>query len=172
MFTKVDIEKYFVAEKNLGLIAAVVGIAAALVAIYFTWFQNQNSFLKGIAIPLTVIGIFYCIAGYTVYKRSDGQRISNVYNYDLGPNALKNEELPRMQKVMKNFVVLRYAEVTLALLGIGLFLYFRSNDNRQWWAGLGMGLAIMAALALVADYFAEQRGHVYTKGLTEFTKDF
>jgi hypothetical protein len=42
-----------------------------------------------------------------------------------------------------------------------------SND---FWRGLGLGLAIMALLALTADFFAEKRGHVYLNGLKEFTK--
>jgi hypothetical protein len=49
-----------------------------------------------------------------------------------------------------------------------LFLYFRANADRQLWSGLGIGLFIMAILALGADYFAEKRGHVYLNGVKEF----
>ena len=71
---------------------------------------------------------------------------------------------------MKNFIIYRYVEIALALAGIGLFLYFKNNDAQQLWKGFGLTLTIMAVFTLCADYFAEQRGHVYINGLKEFTK--
>lgn len=75
-----------------------------------------------------------------------------------------------MQAVMKNFVRYRYTEIALALIGFILFIYFRTNADKQFWAGLGIGLFCMALLALGADYFAEKRGHIYLKGLNSFVK--
>jgi hypothetical protein len=115
-----------------------------------------------------LIGLLLDIIGYTVYKRSDSDRIRNVYAYDMNPSQLKNEELPRMKTVMKNFVLYRYTEIALALAGIGLFFYFRQNPDRFFWKGFGLTLAIMAVTALAADYFAEKRGKIYTKGIESF----
>jgi uncharacterized membrane protein len=58
----------------------------------------------------------------------------------------------------------------LAITGIALFLYFRNNATQTFWKGFGLTLTIMALLALTADYFAEARGKIYTKGLQEFTQ--
>src|SRR5437762_4412597 len=99
MFSKQDIEKYFLAEKQLGLLFIVVGAVAIVLAIIF-FFLLKTSFYKGAAIPLLVIGLIQLIAGTTVYKRSDNDRIRNVYAYDMNPGQLKNEELPRMQAVI------------------------------------------------------------------------
>jgi hypothetical protein len=58
----------------------------------------------------------------------------------------------------------------LALIGIGLFLYFRSYPGQAFWKGLGFTLAIQALLMLGADYFAEQRGKGYQQNLQEISK--
>jgi drug/metabolite transporter (DMT)-like permease len=167
MFTKTDIEKYFVAEKQESLLFMLIGIAGIITAIVFFFFLKEN-FYKGAAIPLLLIGLLLGVIGYTVYKRSDEDRKRNVYAYDMNPAQLKEKELPRMKTVMKNFVIYRYTEIILALAGIGLFIYFRNDADKQFWKGLGLALAIMALLTLIADYAAEKRGKVYTKGIESF----
>jgi hypothetical protein len=86
----------------------------------------------------------------------------------MNPGELKEKEIPRMEAVMKNFILYRYFEIVLAVTGIVLFFYFRTNAAKQFWCGLGIGLAAMAALALFADYFAEKRGHIYLQGLRSY----
>ena len=167
MFTKADIEKYFIAEKQESLLFLFIGIAGVVAAIVFFFFLKTN-FYKGAAIPLLLIGLLLGIVGYTVYKRSDGDRQRNVYAYDMNPDELKTKELPRMKTVMKFFVIYRYTELFLLLTGIALFYYSRNKETLQFWKGVGLSLAIMAFVALTADYFAEQRGKVYTKGIESF----
>ena len=169
MFTKADIEKYFSAEKSESLLFVLIGAAAVIAAIVFFFFIKTN-FYKGAAIPLLLVGMLLGIAGFTVYKRSDSDRLRNAYAYDMNPSQLKGKEIPRMEVVMKNFVVYRYTETALAVLGIGLFIYFRNDETKLLWKGVGVGLAVMALVALAADYFAEKRGQVYLDGLKEFTK--
>ena len=166
MFTKADIEKYFVAEKQESLIFMAIGVAGIILAIVF-FFVLKTNFYKGASIPLIAVGLLLGVVGYTVYKRSDSDRTRNVYAYDMNPSQLQNEELPRMKTVMKNFVIYRYTEIALALTGIFLFIYFRSSESHLFWKGLGLTLTIMALLALSADYFAEQRGKIYLDGLTK-----
>ena len=167
MFTKTDIEKYFNAEKSESLLFLLIGIAGIIAAISFYFFVKDN-FYKGAAIPLLLIGLLLGVVGFTVYKRSDADRIRVVYAYDLNPSELKQKEIPRMETVMKNFVLYRYVEIVLALAGIVLFFYCKNTIDQQFWKGLGAALAIMALIALTADYFAEQRGGVYLKGLQSF----
>ena len=169
MFTKTDIEKYFAAEKTESLIFVCIGIAAVVLALVFFFFLKSN-FHKGIALPLLLIAIIQITVGYTVYKRSDGDRKRNVYAYDLNPSELKGKEIPRMEKANKNFVLYRWIEIALLIAGIVLIFLYRSNAYKTFLYGLGLGLAIQAFLMLGADYFAEARARVYTKGLKEFAK--
>lgn len=167
MFTKTDIEKYFTAEKSESLLFLIIGIAGIIAAVVFFFFLKTN-FYRGAAIPLLLIGLLLGIVGFTVYKRSDADRIRNVYAYDANPSELRLKELPRMQTVMKNFAVYRWVEIVLAVTGIMLFFYFRNNEAQAFWKGFGLTLAVMALIALTADYFAEARGKVYLNGLQAF----
>ena len=167
MFSKTDIEKYFNAEKNASLLFITIGAAAIIAAIIFFFFIKTN-FYKGAAIPLLAIGLLVGIVGFTVYKKSDADRIRNVYAYDLNPTELREKEIPRMKTVMKNFAIYRWVEIVMALAGVVLFFYFKDNADKIFWKGFGLTLAIMAVTAFTADYFAAKRGHIYLKGLESF----
>jgi len=167
MLTKEAIEKYFLAEKAESLVFMAIGTAGILLAV-IVFFFLKTSFYKGTAIPLLLIGLLLGIVGFTVYKKSDEDRIRNVYALSMNPGELKEKELPRMELVMKNFVIYRYVEIALAILGFGLFFYFNNNQAQSFWKGVGIALAIMALLAVTADYFAEKRGRIYLDQLNTF----
>ena len=73
-----------------------------------------------------------------------------------------------MQKVMKSFVLYRYSQLFLLAIGILLYGYYARNLQQDFWRGVGLALALMAMMALVADYFAENRGKVYIQGIESF----
>lgn len=164
MLTKESIEKYFMAEKSESLVFMAIG-AAAIIAAIICFFMLKSAMCKGAAIPFLAIGLLLAIIGYTVYNRSDADRIKNVYALTMNPGDLKEKELPRMEQVMKNFVLYRYIEMGLSLLGIILLVYYYNNEAMAFWKGVGLALAIMAILALTADYFAAKRGEIYLKDL-------
>jgi hypothetical protein len=167
MFSKTDIEQYFSAEKQGSLFFLSVGIVAVIVAIIL-FFVLKTPFYKGAAIPMIIVGLIAGGIGFTIYKRSDDDRIRNVYAYDLNPDDLKQKEYPRMQKVMKSFKVIIIAEVVFLVAAIFLFFYFRTNITQQVWSGIGAGLFIMTVAALLLDVSAQSRAATYTKGLEAF----
>ena len=161
------IHKYFIGEKQESLLFLAVGIIAILLSVVFFFFMKTNpSFFKGAAIPLLLVGIIQTGVGYTVYERSDKQRMDIAYNIGVAPiEYTKNQELPRMETVMRKFIVYRWAEIALAFAGIVLSFLFRQDTDRVFWYGLGITLAIQAILMLGADYLAEKRGKNYTSEL-------
>ena len=167
MFTRADIEKYFNAEKEESRVFLTIGITAVVLALVYLLLLKTN-FYKGASIPLLLLGLLLILVGYTVMRRSDKDRIRNVYAYDMNPAELKEKELPRMKIVMRNFVIYRWLEIFLFGAGAGLYIYFIRDFENDFWRGFGLALAVMALIALMADYFAEKRGGVYTKGLEEF----
>jgi hypothetical protein len=164
MLTKTDIEKYFIAEKQESFLFLGIGIAAIIISLIgiFVW---KTQFWKGASIPLITIAILQIIVGFTVYTRSDADRIRVVYALDMNPTDLKEKELPRMETVNKNFVLYRYVEIVLLLVGIVLTILHRNNVDKQFMYGIAVALAIQAALMLGADYFAEKRALIYTAQL-------
>ena len=170
MFSKTDIEKYFMAEKQESMIFILVGTVAIIAAIAF-YFIIKSSFVKGAAWPLIAIGLIQVIVGFTVYTRSDGDRVKNVYAYDMNPGELKTKEIPRMETVNRNFVIYRWVELVLLAAGLVLILVNSRNPGGiSFWYGFGMALALQAFIMLGADYFAEKRAISYYKGLVEFTR--
>jgi hypothetical protein len=79
---------------------------------------------------------------------------------------IQTVEIPRMNKVMKNFVLYRYVEITLIFIGALLFF---TSANTNFWRGLGLGLFLQASLVLTLDYFAERRGFNYLNYLNSFS---
>lgn len=169
MLTKTDIEKYFLAEKQESLLFLIIGIAAIIIAVVgiFIW---KTQTWKGAAIPLIIIALIQITVGYTVYKRSDKDRVRVVYALDMNPDDLKTKELPRMEAVNKNFLIYRYVEIALLTIGILLAFYFRDNVEKQLWMGLGIALALQSFIMLGADFFAEKRAITYTQQLKEMVK--
>lgn len=169
MLTKTDIEKYFIAEKQESLLFLGIGIAAVIVALLgiFIW---KTQFWKGASIPLIIIAVLQIIVGFTVYNRSDADRIRVVYALDMNPTDLKEKELPRMETVNKNFVIYRYVEIALLIAGIAVAILYSNNVDKQFVFGIAVALAIQAALMLGADYFAEKRALIYTAQLKETVK--
>lgn len=163
------VHKYFIGEKQESLLFLIIGIAAVVAAVVFFFFIKTNpSLYKGMAIPLFAIGLIQLVVGYTVYARSDKQRLDVAYNIGTEPVMYsKSAELPRMKAVIKNFVIYRWTEIALILAGVVLIFLFRSNPDRSFLFGLGITLALQAAIMLGADHFAEKRGETYTKQLQD-----
>lgn len=161
------IHKYFIGEKQESLVFLIVGIIAILLAIAFFFFIKTNpSFYKGAAMPLLALGLVQGIVGYTVYSRSDKQRMDVSYKAGIEPvRFVKTEELPRMRTVMKKFTIYRWLEIVFVLIGLALIFCFRTNPDKTFWYGLGITLAIQAFLLLSADFIAERRGKIYTTKL-------
>ncbi|MFM9989703.1 hypothetical protein [Flavobacterium sp.] len=83
------------------------------------------------------------------------------------PFKIQTEEIPRMNVVMKNFVIYRYVEFALMLCGLILFFV---SPGQTILKGLGIGLFIQASLMLSLDFFAEKRGTEYLKQLITLSK--
>ncbi len=170
MLTPNDIEKYFVAEKQAGLVFLIIGMIAIVLGLVFI-FVFKTPFFKGAAIPLIVIGLIQAIAGTTIFRRSDGDRIRNVYAYKMDPSSLREKELPRMNTVNKNFMMLKVVEIIIIIAALFLIFYFRSNPDYIFWHGLGITLFMQALLILGADIMAETRAHLYTEKLAVFVEN-
>ncbi len=160
------VKTYFNAEKAESLVFFFLGIVAVSTAAWF-YFLKNDAFFRGAAWPLAIIGLIQLSVGSNIYFRSpkDMQRVENLIKND--PAGLQNIEIPRMEQVMKQFTILRWTEVALIATGLCLAFFFNKNP---FWRGIGIGLTVQAAAMLVADYYAETRGHVYLDALKNFFK--
>lgn len=151
------IVKYFTGEKLesflfLGL--GLLGIALAVIFLSVT----KTSFMKGIAIPFLLVSGLEIIVGLTLIYRSPKDIIRVETYLSEKTEMIQKEEIPRMEKVMRNFVIFRYTEITLIIIGVILMYCTRQNSL---WNGIGVGLFIQSSTVLLLDFFAERRGEVY-----------
>jgi len=86
----------------------------------------------------------------------------------MNPGQLKNNEFPRMQKVMKNFVVYRTVQIALLVLGVGLIFLYRDLPEKSFLYGIGITLTIQSVLMFTADFFAAKRAGYYTTEIENF----
>jgi hypothetical protein len=158
--------KYFNGEKAESYIFILIGVIAFAMALYFI-FVLKTSFWKGVAIPFFVVACLEFVVGYTIVTRSqkDINRVEQFVKSE--PQNIKTLEIPRMDKVLSNFVIYRYVEIALIILGMVL-MYSSMNDT--FWRGIGLGLFLQASIVLSLDFFAERRGHIYVQYLNEFTQ--
>jgi drug/metabolite transporter (DMT)-like permease len=169
MFSKSDIEKYFSAEKQGSLIFFIVGAIAISLALYF-FFSNKTQVYKGAAIPMILIGIVFLLVGFSVQRKTDSDRIRNVYAYDMKPVDFKEVELPRMQKLLADMAIYRWIEIGLFVSGFLIFIFLRKKPDFSFWSGFGLSLAIMALIAHGLDFMAKKPAIGYTEKVEIFVK--
>lgn len=161
-----SVVKYFNGEKAESYIFILIGLIAFALALYFL-FAVKTSFWKGVAIPFIIVSLLEFIVGYTIVNRSSKDIIRVQTYLTKEPQKIQLDEIPRMEKVLNNFVVYRYIEIVLIILGIAL-MYSSMNDT--FWRGIGLGLFSQASIVLCLDFFAERRGHIYIEYLKELVE--
>ncbi len=151
------IKTYFTAEKSESLVFMAIGLITISFSTY-ALFKWDDSFYKGFAIPVILIALIEIVVGGSVYFRTDKQinQLETLYQQD--KTAFTKAETPRMDTVMKNFLL--YKKVEVAFVVIGLLLIF-FVPTREFWLGIGVGMLLQGTLMLTADIFAERRGKEY-----------
>lgn len=167
MFTKTDIENYFTGEKTQASIIFFIGIAILLFAIIALFFFKTHMW-SGIAIAAGILAIIQLSLGGIVYQRSDKQRTDMVYNYDMNPQKIIDEEIPRMKQVNSNFTFYKICELITLAAGIFLIVAFRGNDSKQFWIGIGIALVIQSIIFLAIDSIASKRAKTYSEKMVTF----
>ena len=114
--------------------------------------------MRGISytfIPLSVLLLVICF-GIVWRTPKDIERVTSLYQ--VSTQKVKAEELPRMEKVMKSFSLLKRIEAVVFLIGLVILLVFW---NRELIKGIAIGLMIQGILLYGFDHLAEARGKVY-----------
>ena len=154
-----EMTEYFFGEKQESLLFIAVGLIAIGVAV---WLWASGHRLRFIAVPLISIALMQLVVGTTVYLRTDTQLQTLVTQSQSAPAQFKQDDVVRMQTVMKNFNLYKTVEMVLLVLGVGLIGFFQRFDVA---AGIGAGLVLQAGFTLALDLFAEARGQDYLSAL-------
>jgi hypothetical protein len=109
--------RYFNGEKAESYIFILIGVIAFAMALIF-FFVLKSSFWKGAAIPFIIVALLQFVVGYTIVTRSPKDIARVEIFLQIEPQGIKTMEIPRMEKVLNNFVMYRYVEIALIILGI------------------------------------------------------
>jgi hypothetical protein len=150
-----EMTEYFAGEKQESLLFIAVGLIAIGVAV---WFWANGHRLRFMAAPLVVIALMQLVVGTTVYLRTDTQLQTLVTQSQSAPAQFKQDEVGRMQTVMKNFNFYKTIEMVLLVVGVCLIGFLQRFDVA---AGIGAGLVLQAGFTVALDMFAESRGQDY-----------
>ena len=154
-----EMTQYFAGEKQESLLFIAVGLIAIGVAV---WLWANGHRLRFMAVPLITIALMQLVVGATVYLRTGSQVQTLVTQSQSAPAQFKQDEVSRMQTVMKNFNLYKTIEMVLLVVGVGLIGFLQRFDVA---AGIGAGLVLQAGFTLALDLFAEARGQDYLVAL-------
>lgn len=151
-----NIVGYFSGEKLQCSIGILIGLTGLALSIYFIYLNKE--LYKGMAyafIPLSLLLLVICV-GVVVRTPKDIKRVSTYYESE--PEKIQTEEIPRMEKVMKTFPIVKMVELGFVVSGILLLLIFWKNELIR---GIGLGLIIQGVMLYGFDHFAQSRAKIY-----------
>lgn len=150
-----NIISYFNGERIQCIIGLIISLIFISFSIYFLF--QAKPFLKGFAytaIPLSLLLIAICV-GVILRTPSDIKRVTSIAT---SPGKIKTDEIPRMDKVMSNFAMIKKVEIGIAVLGVILILVFKNNDLIR---GIATALIIEGLILFLFDHIAESKGQNY-----------
>ena len=155
-----NIISYFNGEKLQCLLGAIFSVAFIAVSVYFLFLEKP--FFKGMAytiIPLSILLLIICI-GIMVRVPGDIERVTTFLKDT--PHNIQEKEIPRLEKVLTSFSIIKKGEIVLLIIGLLLTALFWQNELIR---GIGVGLVLMGLCLYTFDHFAEARGTTYLRYL-------
>ncbi len=152
-----SVAQYFREEKKESVYFVCLGFVAYLISLLFLLLKKQP-FYNAISYVFFAFGLVQLVAGITVYFRCDLDTVRVSHFIEKERKSINDYEIPRMELVMKNFLIFSWVEIALIAVGVILFLFF---ESKSFGNGIGIGLVIQSSIMLVLDHLAEKRGKVY-----------
>ncbi len=154
-------QTYFRGEKvEAALYIAPAGLLLVAVAVG-AWRSESGGFMWGAIVPAAIFGLLLAGTGIGITGRTAGQVAALEAGFASDVATMVSAELPRMQKVMANFVHTQVAFGVIALVG----LVIRFGLRADWALSVGSVLVAVGGVVLVVDCFAERRAHPYVAAL-------
>lgn len=158
-----ELLRYFDGERTGSVLYLVVAAVAILVSVHLL--ANESDY-RFVAAPLLVVAALQLVAGGAVFLRTPKQVTRLAVELDDQPEAFRAAELPRMERVQRNFRIFKVVEIVLILAGILLTYLYRGNIALY---SVGIGLIAQGAAMLVFDLLAERRADLYVEVLRNFS---
>ena len=157
--TPPELTNYFTSEKYGAWLLVVLAVAGFALSAYL-WI-NRSAFLPMVW-PLILVGLLVGAVGLGVGLRTPAQVTALERSFETAKADTAAAEIQRMNKVNRNFRIVKIVEIALVVIGLFLFVFMPIPGT---WSSVGMGLILAASVVLVFDTFAHHRAEVYVKWL-------
>ena len=114
------------------------------------------------SLQLNILGAFEIVIGSVVAYRAPTQVREIETGIANDKTATVSGELLRMERINRNFVIVKVVEGVL--IGVGLLAIFIFPLGSTW-CSVGLGLIVQGAALLVFDAFAHHRAEEYVQWL-------
>jgi hypothetical protein len=155
--------RYFDGEKQAGSLAILLG---ALSIAFAGWLFRGASPFRAMLVPLVIFGLIQVGVGIGLHARTPAQVAALEAGLRGDFTKERAGEIERMRRVQRNFGTLKIAWIVILMAGVSLVM---GMARRPVAVGVGMALAIHAAVMLAFDVFAERRGSAYLEYLEGLT---
>jgi hypothetical protein len=168
MLSRTELERYFSAEKQIGLVFIVFSLIAIAIAVYL-YFGRQTDLMKGFSIPVLVLGVLFLIQGRTLHGRADSLMAANLQAFESKSVDIKDKELPRIKKVLDDVAAYRLLEIGLFAVAALIAFYLRSKrPELNFWYGLTLSLAITAICSHGLNFMVKKQARDYAQKVESF----
>ncbi|WP_300978494.1 hypothetical protein [Flavobacterium sp.] len=151
-----QIEQYFNGEKFQCSVGIIISIF--FIALSFFLFKMNTAVYKGMACTFVTLSTFLIIICIGVVVRSPKDIIRVNQYLKAEREKIETVEIPRMEKVINNFKVIKIVEIILVLFGLVFLLIFSKNDLFK---GIAIAIILQGLVLFTFDFFAEKRAKPY-----------
>lgn len=159
------VQSYFRGER-LEMYCILAGSLLAILACAALYLVGRDGFARGFGVVvLATVVLFGGTAAGLLWR--DPQREAELLAASQGPQAVQavSAEAARIQTVIAQYPLYRYAGVALVVLGLLLVLFTR----QPVWHGVAAGLGLTFVALLVIDHYSSERAVAYSRQLAKFT---
>ena len=150
---------YFTGEKNGALLLVFMAIVS-ITGSYLLW--HSKSAFVAMAWPLVILGAFELAVGAAVASRTPAQVQQLERGIATDKRITVSKELERMERVNRNFAIVKKVEVAFIVIGLIGAIAFPLGST---WSAVGLGLLLQSTALLVFDSFAHDRANTYVQWL-------
>jgi hypothetical protein len=155
-------QAYFEGERAEAVLIFMMGVAAIGLSLVLLS-RYGGPLIRGLTIPLMLVGLIQLVVGGTVFTRTPAQAAALSQQLKSAPQAYRAAETARMATVMKSFTTYKIIEVVFIVVGLLGTLFV----TQSLWLGIAMGMLVQGAVMLPLDIVAEGRGRDYLAAIAQ-----
>ncbi len=156
-----QLEIYIAAQKNVAFQFIIIGVVLILLAATF-YFLGKGSLSNGLKIGTLVCSLFILIGGIAYNSAEEKLMQSGTLLYQENPAQFQQQEIDRMQQVMKDYPIYQIAFGGFIVLSL-LVVWFVKNP---YWHGVAFSVMLLFVAVMIVEAYSHQSIKTYFEFLT------